>query len=1001
MVSVKGRLGAAALAVSVSAIALAQPAVAQEAPAPAPAPSSPTVVVPVTTVDRPLASQSGILEPSAGMIRAHMDALSPFWSGSAQTATDLDPAAGKLLPFWGKLTPYAGMIRAHEGDLSALGGMIRAHEGSLEGMAGMIRAHMGDLSATAGMIRAHDLGTASDIAAALADYRSFISQSEAFWALPVQKATGQSFSSVIADPLLKKYGIDLNDPQSLTKLSADRREMFFLEWHDNLMQFSGADQVDHWMRSIGWSPALTQQQGSGSRATIGLVDFFVANDPDIASKVIYSGGYTAFTGHGAGVGSLILASHDGKGVMGIAPNARVAAYNPFDSTFTASWADVTKGIIAVGKAGANVINLSLGVPGYTLHPEWRNVLKTGDIDKLKNSTLYVIAAGNSGITQAQNVNFKDAFDTTFLVVGSVTPDNVISDFSNRPGFTCLTDGDTCKTMMQAGVGKTGDMFLKSDYLKESGLLMNRFLVAPGEMILVADGQGGVTRMSGTSFAAPLVAGAIALIQDRWPWLKNYPRDVAKILLDSATDLGEPGADPIYGRGMLNIERAQSVLDFDKLKYQLWNGTQKSDLKVDMLKRSGFQQIWSDKDMYFAAFETVGNAERDFLIPLSSRLFGTMRNGQYFQEFVYNHFVNWIQGSTGFAAAGGKRGFGFTDAMATPDASLGNGWSFSMTGRLVAEHYSGGGIGAPQLRSSVTVSAPQSRVRFTFGSGDGAVSLGGRTGLQTSSDFDPYTGGVNPLLGFASGGAHVASTLALGRDVELSFGATSRRMSTREMTLGVADLDDRGLMSRNHYAADAMTVRVDYQPTNWLGLSGSFTRLEEDRAFLGTLSLARSDFGQGTSTDGLTVQADVDMGSGIALFGSATGARTRNRDEAATFRMAGGGALGSAYQVGVAKQGLFGRGDRLRMTLAQPMTIERGQIEFTSIMVVDRETGEKGLVTQRFDLGNQQRRTVAEVLYGAAVLGGALDLSLFGRGELRDVDANVPRVMLGAQSSVRF
>jgi hypothetical protein len=495
------RLTVAMLALS-SALA-ATPALAQTSPAPPP--------------HGPLVPQVGGLVPTAGMIRAHGE-LSPFWGDSKAFWGASDPLGDNLVTFWGNLEPYAGMIRGFEGSLTEMAGMIRGFEGDLSGMAGMIRAHWGELGVTAGMIRGHDVaGTGQvDYAAALADYRTFVAQSEAFWATPVSAATGKSFADGFANPLLAKYGINLDDPASLATLSADRREMFFLEWHDGLMQFSGADQVDHWMKAINWSPKLTQQQGSGSDAVLGLIDFFVANDPDIKAKVVYSGGYTAFTGHGAGVASLILASHDGKGIMGIAPNARVAAFNPFDATHTANWADVTRGITEVTKAGASVVNLSLGVPGWTLHPEWRTVFNTQAVDSMKGTTLYVIAAGNSGTVQSQNVNMKDAFDNTFLVVGSIGPNGQISSFSNQPGWTCLTDDTSCKNTQRAGVGDTGDRFIKSDYLKESGYLMNRFLVAPGELILVADGNGGVTRMSGTSFAAPLVAGAIALIHDRWP-----------------------------------------------------------------------------------------------------------------------------------------------------------------------------------------------------------------------------------------------------------------------------------------------------------------------------------------------------------------------------------------------------------------------------------------------------------------------------------------------------
>lgn len=990
-----------------SALLVTQPAQGQTAPAPA----APTLNASITTADRPLVSHEGNIEPQRGMIRAYMDDVSPFWDTTGKSA-GVDVRNGALEPFWGKIEPYRGMIRAYEGDISPLAGMIRAQEGDLMGMRGMIRAFMGDLGAMAGMIRAQDsTGSAPNYAAAMADYRAFVAKSSQFWSVPVQKATGKSFNDGFAAPLLKKYGIDMNDPSSLSRLDANTREIFFLDWQDNLMQYSGADQVDHWMRSISWSPKLTQQQGSGSRAVIGLVDFFVAKDPDVASKVIYSGGYTDFTSHGAGVASLILASHDGRGVMGIAPNARVAAFNPFDATHTASWADVTRGIIEVGKAGANVINLSLGVPGHTLHPEWRNVLKNSEVDKLKATSLYVIAAGNSGTVQTANINMKDAFDSTFLVVGSVGADGAISSFSNQPGNACLTDGADCKNVQIAGVGNTGDRFIKSDYLKESGLLMNRFLVAPGELILVSDGQGGVTRMSGTSFAAPLVAGAIALIHDRWPWLKKYPRDVAKILLDSATDLGAPGADPVYGRGMLNVEAAQSVLDFNKLNYELWNGAKKTDVKLDVLRRGGFQSAWADNDMYFAAFEKIDSAERDFLIPLSSRLFGTMRNGQYFQEFVYNHFVNWLQTGVGFVSTG-PRALGFSDVSSNQLLSGINGWSFGMTGRLVNETFSDGRFGRAQLRSSMTVQSPDTGFSFTVGSGDGALGIGNRMSLQTTSDFDALSGGVNPLLGFASGGAHIASTMTVAEGLQVSVGATSQRMSRARMLDGIRDQQDRLLIGRGErYGANAINIRVDYRANDWLGLSTSITRLQEEGAFLGIQSLVTDDFGDGTMTDGVTLQADAEVGDGFVLFGSATGARSTTPDREATFRLGGMGAFGTAFQLGVAKVGLFNAVDRLRLTLSQPLTIEQGTAEFTSVMVVDRETGEKGLVTQRFRIGApERRRAIAEVMYGTPMLGNGATLTVFGRGELRNVgstsvlagaEAQVPSLMMGSKVRMPF
>ena len=56
-------------------------------------------------------------------------------------------------------------------------------------------------------------------------------------------------------------------------------------------------------------------------------------------------------------------------------------------------------------------------------------------------------------------------------------------------------------------------------------------------------------------AAPFVAGALALLKQHFPSLRADA--AADILLRTADDLGEPGPDPVYGMGHLNVVRAMS------------------------------------------------------------------------------------------------------------------------------------------------------------------------------------------------------------------------------------------------------------------------------------------------------------------------------------------------------------------------------------------------------------------------------------------------------------
>ncbi len=61
--------------------------------------------------------------------------------------------------------------------------------------------------------------------------------------------------------------------------------------------------------------------------------------------------------------------------------------------------------------------------------------------------------------------------------------------------------------------------------------------------------------AGTSFAAPMVSGAAALVIASNPRVKGNPQQVKATLVKSADDLGEVGTDGLFSKGRLNTLRA--------------------------------------------------------------------------------------------------------------------------------------------------------------------------------------------------------------------------------------------------------------------------------------------------------------------------------------------------------------------------------------------------------------------------------------------------------------
>jgi hypothetical protein len=949
------------------------------------------VTAPVTPVapqdddarPRTLTPLGGSVDPLVGNLNPFNGNLSPLWGNFSPLTGNFSPfgggnmsplGGGNLSPFGGgNMSPFGGgnVSPFGGGNFSPFWGNMSPLGSSLPDYAavGTYWQNTGPLMASTSQAWT-TLGAYSANTAAYADVQAqlnqLVTQSETLWGAAVTAKTGQSFQAGFANAVFAKYGINPNDPATLANLTPNQRMLFFFDWYDGLMNYTGIDHVDHWMATVNWAPSLTQIQGMGQGTVIGLLDATVAGDPDILNNITSATGYTnTLNGHGASVASLMVADHDGSGVMGIAPHASVVAYNPFDGSGTASWDDVKTGVLALQAANASVINMSLGVSGWTLHGDFKGVFNAVDATK----TVFVMAAGNDGLAQTTDIAWDWTKNPALIVVGSVAPDGQISGFSNQPGSACLLDNGACTAGHH---------------------LYDRFMVAPGEMILVSDGAGGLERRSGTSFSAPLVSGAITLLHDRWPWLRNYPQETVEIMLRSATDLGAPGPDPVYGYGLLNVQASQSPLDMSALTYYQYHNGVATQMTASAVKAQGTQTTWEADGEFFTLFETIGATHRDFLVPMSTRLIGQKSSvtgtEDYFQSYISARLTGWINGTNNFS-----------DTATTVSDKPGQ-WAFAVTTALPSEPLGHQDFAALSPHVAVKMTSPTGRFAFNAGHGVGAMVLGQQEGFAMTRDYSGVDGGVNPLLGFASGGAFASVDLALSHRTTLSFGGTQQTL-VHAKNPALTDIDRQLLRNLDDYRASAFNLRLTHQATDALTLSADVARVREANGLLGVQSLERNDLQHGAMSDVVALGASYELPHGVTLAGSASMGRTHTMGDADQNFATAGDVTSTAYAFSFSKQGLFGDKDLVKVTLTQPLHIQSGQLSYTSVEVVDRATGEIGPVKRTFDITNKARN-VAETLYATPVWKGRGQVSLFGRAEFQSGEP-VQDYMVGARLNLNY
>ncbi|MEH6908493.1 S8 family serine peptidase [Neobacillus drentensis] len=307
-----------------------------------------------------------------------------------------------------------------------------------------------------------------------------------------------------------------SDLESLSKILLKNKQVLFVEPNYEVKSTYVPKEPSYkkqwYLNKIQLPKAWDKTRGS-SNITVAVIDGGVQKDhPDLKGKIVSP--YNAVTGnsyytpneHATHVAGIIAASFNKKGIAGIAPNVKIMPINVFD------WQGASAFNVAVAlnyavDHHADVVNMSLGSEGYSY------LLDSYIQYARANGIVLVAAAGNSD----SYIPMYPAALNGVIGVSATDNNDRITSFSNYGNYIDLA--------------------------------------APGLSIYSTINGNSYDYMSGTSMAAPVVAGVAALVLSKNPFLS--PSQVESILTRSTTDLGNRGWDSFYGYGRIDAYKAVS------------------------------------------------------------------------------------------------------------------------------------------------------------------------------------------------------------------------------------------------------------------------------------------------------------------------------------------------------------------------------------------------------------------------------------------------------------
>lgn len=314
------------------------------------------------------------------------------------------------------------------------------------------------------------------------------------------------------------------------------------------------------LTSIGAKTAY-EQGYTGKGITVAVLDTGVDTDNQNLPNVLdgkrfltsydrenkrYIRDYTSDTedghGHGTHVAGIIAGAKNGSKTHGVAFDANILPVKVLQDSGRGGLTDIMDGISFASDSGAEVMNISIGATDFSNYTMISSQTKAA-LKKANNAGSFVaVAAGNSGLS-CKDKHTNERYQ--YLGVICSWPAALPSHADLKEYF----EGD----LGWVSVGAVDENNQMASFSNRAGIMKDYYLVAPGVNIKSDSISGGTVSMSGTSMAAPHVAGTAALLFQKYPHLKG--KSIQDIILWTADDLGDAGVDDIYGHGKLNVDAA--------------------------------------------------------------------------------------------------------------------------------------------------------------------------------------------------------------------------------------------------------------------------------------------------------------------------------------------------------------------------------------------------------------------------------------------------------------